>query len=155
MPGAYRSQSANSHRLLDLNLNLISFGRKSEQAHSCAGYRPHTLRTYWAQHSCSRLLHLLFLFILFYVCECFSVCMFVYHVCAWFPWGLEEAVGCPRTGLTDFHEPLCSCWELNLCPLQEQHAPLAIEPSLQPHHRYFEPSHYFVRSTWCLIWFIN
>lgn len=46
MPGAYRSQSANSNRLLDLNLNVISFGRKSEQAHSCAGYRPHTLRTY-------------------------------------------------------------------------------------------------------------
>lgn len=32
----------------------------------------------------------------------------------------EEAVGSPGTGVTDSCEPLCGCWELNLCHLQEQ-----------------------------------
>ena len=41
-------------------------------------------------------------------------------------------VGCPGTGVTHSCALPCSCWELNLGPLEEQPVLLTTEPSPQP-----------------------
>lgn len=80
--------------------------------------------------------HILRLF-LFYVYSVFSarmyvhmyVCMYVYHMCAWYLRKPEEGVGSLGTGVTGSFEPPCCCWELNPGPLLVL---LSTKPSVQP-----------------------
>jgi hypothetical protein len=57
--------------------------------------------------------------------------MYVQHVCAWYPWRLEEGVRSPGTGVKDACETPHGCWESNPDPLQEQQVLLVTEPPLQ------------------------
>lgn len=47
---------------------------------------------------------------LFYVCV-LSACVFVQHLCAWYPQRPAEGIRSAGTGVTDYYEPLCGCWE--------------------------------------------
>lgn len=49
---------------------------------------------------------------------------------AWCPRRLEEGTRSPWTGITDGCELLRGCWELNLCPLEEQLVFLTTDPAL-------------------------
>ena len=45
----------------------------------------------------------------------------------------DEGSGSPGTGVADVCQPLCGCWELNLCPLKVQSVFLTFrQPSLYP-----------------------
>jgi hypothetical protein len=52
--------------------------------------------------------------------------------CALSPWGPEEDMRPPGTGVTDGCELPCGCWKLNPGPLEEQPVLLTAKPSLQP-----------------------
>lgn len=70
------------------------------------------------------------LFISLYVwlfCRHVCLCMYV-----WCLWKSEEGVRTNRTGIRDNCGLPYGCRELNLGPLEKQHALLNIEPSLQP-----------------------
>lgn len=71
------------------------------------------------------------------------VCIHVYHLLAWCPWGSENGLRYPGIGVNRWSEPQCGCWESDLGPL------LTTEPSLQPHCLRFLFSVYllFVSST--------
>lgn len=60
--------------------------------------------------------------------------MHMYHMHAWCLQRTDKGIGSLEPGITDGCEPRCGCWELNPSPLQEQHAILTAEPSLQPLH---------------------
>lgn len=66
---------------------------------------------------------------------CVSVlpgCMYVYHMYELqYTWSSEESVKSPMSVFMDDCEPPCVCWELTLCPLQEQYIFLTAEPSPQ------------------------
>lgn len=74
-----------------------------------------------------------FIFLRFYfilcVCGGMYVCMYVYHMCAWYLRKPEEGVGSLGTGVTGSFEPPCCCWELNPGPLLVL---LSTKPSVQP-----------------------
>jgi hypothetical protein len=53
-------------------------------------------------------------------------------VCAWCYQKTEEGIRSTETEVTDAYEPPCWYQEPNLGPLQEEHALLTTEPSLQP-----------------------
>ena len=48
------------------------------------------------------------------------------------PGGHNRTWDPPGTRVKDSCEPPCGCWELNLCPLEEQPVLLTAEPSLPP-----------------------
>ena len=51
----------------------------------------------------------------FFLCLCvFPTCMSVHHVNAWCSWGLEEGIRSPETGITDYCERPCVCWDQTL-----------------------------------------
>ena len=54
--------------------------------------------------------------------------MCMYIVFAKCPQKPEEGARSPGTGVTDAHELLCECWELNTGPPEEQ-VPSPTEPS--------------------------
>lgn len=58
------------------------------------------------------------------------VCMYVFHVHAWYLWKSEEGIGSLYIGVIDGYGPLCECWEWILGPLQEQ-VLLTNEPPFQ------------------------
>jgi hypothetical protein len=49
-----------------------------------------------------------------------SVYIYVYHLCAWYPWKPEEDVLIPGTRVIHSYESPCGCWELNSGRLEEQ-----------------------------------
>jgi hypothetical protein len=57
------------------------------------------------------------------------------YMCARCSQRSKEGIRSPETGVRDGCEPSCGCWELSLCPLQEQ-AHGTAEPALQPHILY-------------------
>jgi hypothetical protein len=77
---------------------------------------------------------LIFIFILFYLCECFA-CVHgcAPHVCL-VPQGLEEGIRVPRTEFRNSCKLSCGHLELTVGSLQKQQGLLAIEPSLLPHN---------------------
>lgn len=64
--------------------------------------------------------------------DCFTFCMSVYHMHAWYLRMSEERVGSLGTGIMGSCEPPYKCWKLYLVPLQVQQVLLTSEPSLQP-----------------------
>lgn len=75
------------------------------------------------------LLDYLFIFVCMSV---LSTHVSVYHMHARRPYGLEEVIGSPETGVTNHFEPLCGCQESNQGLLEEQPFFLTTEPSF--HH---------------------
>lgn len=53
-----------------------------------------------------------------YMCKCLPVCMYVFHVHAWYPKRPEEGIGSSRIDLIDGYGSLCGYWELNSGSLQ-------------------------------------
>jgi hypothetical protein len=82
---------------------------------------------------------LLDLFLLFHVYKyfvclsvfCLSVCLSVYHMCAWYPERSEEETGFPGTGVTYGWFPAI-IWESNLGPMQEKHVLLTLSHLFSP-----------------------
>lgn len=64
-------------------------------------------------------------------------CMHVYRMHDWCPQRTDDGIGFLEPGVMDGCEPHCGCWELSPSPLQEQHAILTAETSLQPLHLVF------------------
>lgn len=56
-------------------------------------------------------------------------CISVHHMHTWCLLRLEECVRSPGTVFTKSYEPPCECWQLNLCPLEEQPAFVTTELS--------------------------
>lgn len=55
----------------------------------------------------------------------------MYYMHAQLPQKSQEDIKSPGTGVTDYHESLCKCWELNPGPLQEQQMFLTTKFQLQ------------------------
>lgn len=68
---------------------------------------------------------------LFYVYGYFASCVSVPHTFL-VPMKPEEDVRPLSAGITDGCEPLCTCWELSMGPLEEQTVLLTVEPSSIP-----------------------
>lgn len=62
---------------------------------------------------------------------CMSVCLHVYHECAWGLRKPEEGIESSGTVVTGGSKTPYECWERNLSPLQEQQMPLTPGPPLQ------------------------
>lgn len=60
--------------------------------------------------------------------------LFVYHLCVWCLWGIEEGIGSPKTGVTNTYKLL----RTDLGSSEEQPVPLTTEPS--------RPSYFLIRS---------
>lgn len=56
--------------------------------------------------------------------------------CVEYPQDPEEGIGLAQIGVTGSCELFCRCWELNLCPRQEQSVFLTTKPFFQPHNLY-------------------
>lgn len=67
---------------------------------------------------------------LFFVNECFSICMSLYHVCNWCPWRTGGYIRSSGTEVTHVYEPSWRGWESNPDPWHEWQMILAAESSL-------------------------
>lgn len=78
----------------------------------------------------------LFYFMCMAIFICTHVC--VPHICAWYPWKLEEEIRFSGTEVTGRCELSCGRWELNPGLLVEHPVFLATEPFLQSHSTFLK-----------------